>query len=189
MGNALYGKFRLFPDMENKLFRRCIHRGLPEADTPVLYGCRVGYVANNIERKLLEQLRTCLGADEEVKSAYKTAVIELLRKSTRCVRKSAMISRELFGAIGSLLPFTQEELQMKIDIKTHAFLEEPSFDTYDDTGLDYAAVSTLEDGNDGLYYDKERQTFRYQDPVLDRESKNPRYWSEATLETWIERLC
>lgn len=80
---------------------------------------------------------------------------------------------------------------MKIDMKTHAFLANvinpPPFSRL----LEYVYhISHYEeDPDDGLYWEEARQTFRYLDPVVDKQSKNPRYWSEATLDTWLERLC
>ena len=175
LDHKCYESFTLLPDPENKLFRH--HFRSIEED---YYGM-----------ELLGHLKGYLRTDEEVRLAYKSAVVELLHIESSFYRKSAAISRELFGAIGLLLSFTAEELTMKIDIKTRALLTDPEFlPIYNSEGLDGTAIMMLEeDLMDGLYLDNERNTFRYLDPVLDKESKNPRYWSEATLETWLERLC
>ena len=185
-----YESFTLLPDPENKLFRQYFRSSTAASHSEMLYGCRVAYIDDYFGMELLKRLQDCLNSDEAVRLIYKSAVVELLRKKAQVCTNSVSISRELFGAIGALLPFTPEELEMKVDLKTRAFLEDLDTLPYDDKGLDRTKILRIEeDPNDGLYLDEDRQTFRYHNTVLDRKNKNPRYWSEATLETWIERLC
>ena len=188
--HELYDKYILHPDLENKQFRHYLrylgYLDSAGAEVFILFGCRVEYIDSYFGRQLLEQLQLYLGFDKEIRAAYKDAVLELFREKSRFWEHSAPISREVFGAIGSLLSFTSEELKMKLDLKTHALLDNVSFTTCLSEGT---GVIPEEDPNDGLYMDRKRGTFRYQNPVLDKRNRNPRYWSRATLSVWMNRLC
>ena len=189
--------FSLHADPTNKLFRYCIRRrntpgeDVERMDNQKLWGCRVVYYSDPSYGQLLEILQLYLGFDEEIRIAYKNVVVSLLAYSqerSTFDRPEHLICRELFAAIGSLLPFTEEELARKIDVIRYAFIRQPTLDTYHDDNVEDEIQVTEEDYY-ALYLDERRKLFRFYDSREDETNMDPQYWSIATLNIWRERVC
>ena len=155
-------------------------------DSGKYWGCRIEYHTDTSYERLLEILQFYLGFDNEMRIAYKTAVIELLT-----AHSLNAVCRELFARIGSLLPFTEKELATKVEFVPYALLNRGccNTDTYDENGVEEAVRNTEEIEDDRLYLDEERMIFRFHDPILEEQNTDPQYWSIATLRTWIDRVC
>src|ERR1019366_8408444 len=83
-----------------------------EANDERHWGSRIEYHCNREYTQVAELLQFYLGFDEEMRLVYKAAIIDFILKASE---NGYPISRELFALIGSLLPFTEEELALKVD--------------------------------------------------------------------------
>ena len=186
----LFRYFKFSSDPTNKLFRYYVKRRtnrFEEPDYKKLWGAHVQYYPNPGYEQLLKLLQLYLGFDEEMKLAYKNAVVKLLSGKVL----GHPICRELFVAIGSLLPFTEEELTVKVDLVRYALLRAHyNQECEDKNNIEEEIWKAKADNKDHrLYLDEKRTTFRFLDPILDEKNRNPQYWSEATLRIWRERVC
>ena len=184
-----------YADPTSKLFRYYVRlfnttENAREWNNRKLPGCRIEYPNSTSDHsnQLLELFKFYLGSDEEVRVACKKAVISLLSKRLR-LQYSSPLCRELFALIGSLLPFTGEELTLKVDLEKHAFLEIQTYQGCEDEHLEAAILETEEEEDERLYLDERDIVFRFRDPEEDERNKDPQYWSRASLGTWIKRVC
>jgi hypothetical protein len=155
-----------------------------------LWGCRIEYYrADRYSKQLLEVIQFYLGFDEAVKLAYKEATLNLFFANTHDSHNYP-ICRELFAAIGSLLPFTDEELTLKVDFTKYGRFHVRLYPCEDEDNVEDVIRATEEEAEDDrLYLDEKRMTFRFIDPILDEENMDSQYWSTTTLRIWRERVC
>ena len=191
IARGLFSSVTLRPDPKNKLFRHYV-RHPDTVHVKKLYGCIIKYEPEHNSELLLEQLQFYLGFDTAIKQAYKNAVVTSFLPPTRETFLDPP-SREIFALIGSLLPFTDEELTLRVDFERYGLAGYAEYEGYEyNDSEDAEELITLgeeSEENDRLYLDEQAHIYRFHDPVEDERNTDPQYWSTATLRTWRERIC
>ena len=195
----LFSNYTLYADPTNKLFRYCVRRSHfieDRTNTNKYLGCRVEYHIDKQYEQFLELFKFYLSSDAEIRLIYKNAVINLLPKNPHRVypisteRSISPICRELFAAIGSLLPFIEQELAMKVNLTKYAWFHVRPYTEYEDKDNETKTILETEELEDKrLYLDTRRIVFRFVNSIEDETNMDPQYWSVATLAVWLKRVC